>query len=321
MEITVMCDVTSKSRVNKLNHGCVTAKSQENNITVDLTVAIFGVLLAITAVAGYEYYRQIRMVHREYEKTQLEYEKSHQQYELSLKEYQKAKDFLGDIVLSFGRELKRESEKFDSMVTKVEGSISTADASYRRTERLENKIEPLETQIMALNQTQQETIEKITANLAENIQNNINFKTELTNERATLQTKLQDITAIQEALKNKITVLEEQIQKVSIASNAVQEGRTEVVLPPVPIKRDKALAALTVTEIAVLEMLLKEGAKTAPEIKERVSLSREHTARLMKKIYEEGYVEREAGKIPFRYTIKKEMEALLQKAEPPTSTQ
>ena len=72
---------------------------------------------------------------------------------------------------------------------------------------------------------------------------------------------------------------------------------------------------LTDTEIAVLEMLSKEGAKTAPEIKERVRLSREHTARLMKKLYEEGYLEREAGKIPFKYSIKKEMENLMQKAE------
>ena len=81
------------------------------------------------------------------------------------------------------------------------------------------------------------------------------------------------------------------------------------------IKRDKAMAALTDTEIAVLEMLSKEGAKTAPEIKERVHLSREHTARLMKKLYEEGYLEREAGKIPFKYSIKKEMDSLMQKAE------
>ena len=75
------------------------------------------------------------------------------------------------------------------------------------------------------------------------------------------------------------------------------------------------MAALTDTEIAVLEMLSKEGAKTAPEIKEKVNLSREHTARLMKKLYEEGYLEREAGKIPFKYSIKKEMENLMQKAE------
>jgi len=39
----------------------------------------------------------------------------------------------------------------------------------------------------------------------------------------------------------------------------------------------------------------------------------------MKKLYEQGYLEREAGKIPFRYSIKKEMEMLLQKAENPAT--
>ena len=78
------------------------------------------------------------------------------------------------------------------------------------------------------------------------------------------------------------------------------------------------MAALTDTEIAVLEMLIKDGPKTAPEIKEKINLSREHTGRLMKKLYEEGYLERGSGKIPFRYSIKKEMEILLQKSESPT---
>jgi DNA-binding Lrp family transcriptional regulator len=75
------------------------------------------------------------------------------------------------------------------------------------------------------------------------------------------------------------------------------------------------MAALTDTELAVLEMLSAEGPKTAPEIKQRVQHSREHTARLMKKLYEEGYLERETGKIPFKYSVKKEMEKLLKKAE------
>jgi chromosome segregation ATPase len=275
------------------------------------------VLLAVTAVAGYEYYRQIRKVHQAYEKTQQELEKTHQQYEQSLQEYKKAKDFLADIVLSFNRELKRQSDKFDSMVSRVEVSYSTAEASYRKAERLENLIDPIETQLIAINQTQQTLTHDITANLSENIQNNTNLKTELTSEIITLQAKLQEMITTQQALQSRIAGFEEQVQKLSIAPPQL-EARAELVLPPVPIKRDKALAALTETEIAVLEMLAKEGAKTAPEIKERVHLSREHTARLMKKIYEEGYVEREAGKIPFRYTIKKEMEALLQKAEPPS---
>ena len=98
------------------------------------------------------------------------------------------------------------------------------------------------------------------------------------------------------------------MQKLS----AAPEIRIE---PVIPIKRDKAMASLTDTEIAVLEMLAAEGAKTAPEIKERVQLSREHTARLMKKLYEEGYLERETGKIPFKYNVKKEMERFLKKPE------
>jgi hypothetical protein len=40
----------------------------------------------------------------------------------------------------------------------------------------------------------------------------------------------------------------------------------------------------------------------------------------MKKLYEEGYLEREAIKIPFRYSIKAEMEKLLKKTESAQST-
>jgi DNA-binding MarR family transcriptional regulator len=105
-----------------------------------------------------------------------------------------------------------------------------------------------------------------------------------------------------------VTTLDDQIQKLS----ALPEIKIE---PVMPIKRDKAMASLTDTELGVLEMLSTEGAKTAPELKERVQLSREHTARLMKKLYEEGYLERETSKIPFKYSVKKEMERLLKKPE------
>jgi len=63
----------------------------------------------------------------------------------------------------------------------------------------------------------------------------------------------------------------------------------------------------------VLEILAAEGRKTAPEIRERVELTREHTARLMKKLYEEGYLERDVQKIPYAYSIKKEMQKILKK--------
>jgi chromosome segregation ATPase len=250
-----------------------------------------GALLVVTTVASYEYFRQIHRAHQE---------------------YTKARNYVADIVQSFDRELQRESKKFDGMVSRVEGSRTKADASYRRVESLEKKIEPLEEHIGALNQSYQALSQAITDNQTETTQNSTTTLSGLTG----LETKLRDIEATQEELKNRITAFEDKIQKLTLAPP--QEATPEAFMPPIVIKRDKAMAALTDTEIAVLEMLSKEGAKTAPEIKERVKLSREHTARLMKKLYEGGYLEREAGKIPFRYTIKKEMEALLQKTDNPT---
>jgi uncharacterized membrane protein len=231
------------------------------------------------------------------------------------KEYVKAKDYVEDIVLSFDRELKRESEKFDSMVAKMDDSNRKVESSYRKAENLEKKITPFTEQIDALNQSYEAMSKAVTAGQTETTQNHITLLSSM----AGLETKLKDIEATQDNLIAKISGFEEQIQKLSVAPPAPQDTRTEAALSPILIRRDKALAALTETEIAVLEMISKEGAKTAPEIKERVKLSREHTARLMKKLYEEGYVEREAGKIPFRYSIKKEMESLMHKAEPSPS--
>ena len=249
-------------------------------------------MLVVTAVAALEYYKQIRIAHKEYEK---------------------ARDFIEDIVLSFDRELKRESDRFESMASKVEGSYAKADASFRKTDSIEKKITPIEEQLSSLTQSHQAMSQTISQSITEKTQTNTTILSGLSG----LETKLKDIEATQENLRNKITGVEEKIQKFS--SVPLQELKSDIVLPPIPIRRDKALAALTDTEIAVLEMLSKEGPKTAPEIKERVGLSREHTARLMKKLYEEGYLEREAGKIPFKYSIKKEMEALLQKAENPSA--
>jgi DNA-binding MarR family transcriptional regulator len=201
-------------------------------------------------------------------------------------EYEKAKGAVEDIVLSFDRELKREADKLEIVAFKVEGSASKADTGLKRLEVIEKKIAPFEDQVKALSE------------------NNVGILTRLTD----VDVKMCDVGAAHEALKTKVTALEEQVQKFL----TIPEVRSE---PVIPIKRDKAMAALTETELAVLEMLSTEEAKTAPEIKERVQLSREHTARLMKKLYEKGYLERETGKIPFKYSVKEEMKKLLKKTE------
>lgn len=204
------------------------------------------------------------------------------------REYEKAKEAVEDIVLSFNKELKREADKLEIMAFKVEGTASKADTGLKRIDAIEKKIAPIEDQVNAISE------------------NNTGILARLTD----VDTKMRDLGASHETLKTKITALDEQAQKFLTGP----EVRSAAVIP---IRRDKAMAALTDTELAVLEMLSMEGSKTAPEVKERVQLSREHTARLMKKLYEKGYLERETGKIPFKYSVKKEMEKLLKKTETP----
>jgi predicted transcriptional regulator len=58
----------------------------------------------------------------------------------------------------------------------------------------------------------------------------------------------------------------------------------------------------TPTELQVLTLLANGGPKSAPEIGRFVGRSREHTARLMKKLFDDGYVRRDQTRIPFRYS-------------------
>jgi hypothetical protein len=286
-----MCDATDEvTRKSRSNHGQITEGKKLVDFVLPVAGILLAVLLAATTYAAVEYYKQLR-------KTQ--------------KEYEKARNSVEDIVLSFNRELKREADRIETVNYKVEVTSSKADAGLKRAENVENRVVPIESQINQIT-SQVNSISTIMKSITDS-----NTKTleKISNiDVGAISTKMHDIESSQESIKTKITGLEEQMQKLSL----IPESATETQLPVMPIKRDKALATLTETEVSVLEFLSSEGPKTAPEIKEKVQLSREHTARLMKKLYEEGYLERETGKLPFKYSVKKEMEKFLKKSDPPT---
>jgi DNA repair exonuclease SbcCD ATPase subunit len=202
------------------------------------------------------------------------------------RDYEKARNTVEDIVLSFNRQFKREDEKLESIAYKVESLTSKADSSVGMSADVSKRIDAIQSRIGS----QTEGILQITRRLDE------------------VEKRLGDSITSQETLGDRVSSLEKRPDQVSTARELDFEGA-------IPIRREKAMSQLTNTEVSVLEMIASEGSKTAPQIKERVKLSREHTARLMKKLYEEGYLERETGKIPFRYNAKKEMEKLLKKAE------
>jgi DNA-binding MarR family transcriptional regulator/septal ring factor EnvC (AmiA/AmiB activator) len=272
---------------------------------IEVIPILIGVMLAATVVASTGYYKRIQQAQKEYEK---------------------ARSAVEDIVLSFNRDLKRESERLEMIAFKVEGSLAKSDTGLRKIDNIEKRIQPFETQINNLEEQKRnfenqrnlfETKKSLIENQIIQVNSIAQSNSSLSLALSDLACKIKDIESTQENLKIKIISYEEQIQKI-VSSPPEYRVEQAMHMPVIPIKRDKALASLTNTEVAVLEMLSNEGPKTAPEIKDRVQLSREHTARLMKKLYEEGYVEREIGKIPFRYSVKSEMEKLLKKAEPST---
>jgi len=65
---------------------------------------------------------------------------------------------------------------------------------------------------------------------------------------------------------------------------------------------------LTNTEKQIIRILITEGAKTSPMIMNAISMTREHTSRLMKKLWQEGYIERDTNSMPFTYRPTKELE-------------
>ena len=84
-------------------------------------------------------------------------------------------------------------------------------------------------------------------------------------------------------------------------------------LPPQPrtaLPEDAALDRLTPTERQTL-VLLTESPLPAPELGKRLNKSREHMARLMKRLYLEGYVDREADRPPFRYKLNDKLRSSL----------
>jgi DNA-binding MarR family transcriptional regulator len=80
---------------------------------------------------------------------------------------------------------------------------------------------------------------------------------------------------------------------------------------PIPVMQDRIIEQLTETEFSVLAIIDELGEGSVPDIKERIQKTREHTARLLKKLYERGYIDRSTSSMPYRYYIRKEIKEIV----------
>ena len=117
-------------------------------------------------------------------------------------------------------------------------------------------------------------------------------------------------------LSNRVDGIEESIETMKkdlskLASQPRVITQTTRVDAPIPVKGDDVLAELTETELDVLKRIVDTGEGTVPEIKDIIGKTREHTARLLKKLYENGFIDRNTSSMPYRYSIRKEIRDLI----------
>jgi hypothetical protein len=204
-------------------------------------------------------------------------------------EYSRTKGLVNDIVVGVNREFSRQKDRVLFFATKLEDTL------------LENKniTEKIEEYNMRLDEVT--TVVKNVPNFEETFSGQINE----------IQSEVIELKQDQEKIFKRFVEIEKAKKEAYVPDMKIEAA--------IPIKKEKALEPLTETELMVLETIGKEGEKTAPEIRDKISLTREHTARLMKKLYKDGYLERDTHKMPYVYRLKEEMEKILKKREPSTS--
>lgn len=200
-------------------------------------------------------------------------------------EYEEAKNTVGDITMSFNRQFRRQEDGLRAVTHKIEIISSENEKVVKKVEEYDKRLADL-------------------ANIIEDVPA---IEQKLSTQIEEINMKVGDIKVSQDKMMQRIAEVEKIKYKVQVPEAKIEAA--------IPIKKEKALAPLTETELTVLEIIAKEGEKTAPEIREKIELTREHTARLMKKLYEDGYLERDTHKMPYTYRLKEEMQKILKKRE------
>ena len=115
---------------------------------------------------------------------------------------------------------------------------------------------------------------------------------------------------LEEAEKT-IQKLRDEVEQLSQRPVVAVQPPSAAVQAPIPVQGDAVLDGLTPTELDVLALIEEMGEGTVPDIRGRIGKTREHTARLLKKLYERGFIDRNTSSMPYRYYVRKEIRELI----------
>ena len=227
-------------------------------------LVVTSVLLAVTVLAIFLYYRRLKVLRYEYERAQ---------------------GVVEDIVVGVDTQFQRQKDRILYVAEKVEAASVENKKVANRIEKYEGRLSEITKSVGDVPQIEERVSGQLRA----------------------MRSEVEGIKDAQNRVMQKLVEIEKAKQEVYVPEVKIEAA--------IPIKRERALEPLTETELMVLETIGKEGEKTAPEIRELIGLTREHTARLMKKLYKDGYLERDTHKMPYMYRLKEEMQKILKRRE------
>ncbi len=114
-----------------------------------------------------------------------------------------------------------------------------------------------------------------------------------------------------DSTESEVESIRKEVQKLALAPKQRVIARQEVTAP-IPVQQGNVLAQLTETEFTTLKKIAELGEGTVPKIKAHIGTTREHTARMLKKLFESGFVDRSTNAMPYRYSVRKEIRDILQ---------
>jgi predicted transcriptional regulator len=196
------------------------------------------------------------------------------------KKYDAAKDIVTGIVVNLNRRLEGQD-------VKIEGISQNVSVARAKTERLVDLFKQLEGRI---------------GRLMIGVETALTASREVTRQAILTKERLNKLEEAQQEIKQQVKALDEKYRGLLPEEEGV-----------VPfIKKPPSLAKIFETDQEVLQILLSQGPKSAPEIQKIIGKTREHTARMMKKLFEQGYVERDTSKIPYTYRINEKLRRVLE---------
>lgn len=136
--------------------------------------------------------------------------------------------------------------------------------------------------------------------------------------RVSEETRAEVRSLSEEAKKNaqELVAVKSRIEELALRRDLKEDVIEKKGVPsPISIREEGVLSKLNSTELVVLEILDREGEMSVPKMMEKIEKTREHTARLLKKLYEKGFVDRNTRRMPYKYNIRKELIDLLREGK------